>query len=117
MDSCNHHGSNECKSCNSGYSLSKVGGSCNANICTCRNGTPASPGGCSYNRGVKCVGCDDGYELRGDACQASSAKGRSRNRNKSRSKSDFSASIARRMWSKETCAFLKTSCSSTDVSA
>ena len=79
---CPTHDADMCASCNNGYfpwefwSWSTSRGamvrtvSCGRNDCKCSNGTGATGTDCPMHNTAKCVSCNTGYYLNGDACEA-----------------------------------------------
>ena len=56
----------ECASCDTGYSL--VVGVCTVNVCTCSHGTENGIGFCLNNNAEECATCDSGYYLNDGIC-------------------------------------------------
>ena len=60
--------SKEClvSACGTGWKVSSNKTTCDANVCVCPNGTPASGEACTVDGANMCQSCDTGFKLRED---------------------------------------------------
>ena len=52
--------------CNTGWKVNADNSECDANVCVCPNGTPASGATCAVDGGNMCESCGTGFKLSGD---------------------------------------------------